>query len=560
MRKKILFIIAFIINLTACGGGSSSGDGDNGNINSSPTANAGTEQTVEENSEVTLAGTGTDSDGTIVSYSWSQTTGTAASLSNANTANASFIAPKISINETLTFQLTVTDDDGAIASDTISINIIDINQVPTANAGTEQTVEENSEVTLAGTGTDSDGTITSYSWLQTAGTVATVSNANTANASFTTPKISTDETLTFQLTVTDDDGNESEDYVDIKINNFFLENIMLRVVYVTEDWIPYASTDGWTNAVKAGHKQSESMKYYEVAIWEETGSIHLYAFDNDFNPSYGLSPGVTDDEKIAYREGYRLMKIEGLPDVAEYQLRSEFLKNSFIKFTNYLVNIHPNADHHLMYSGHGGPGGRLFGAQLDTGDAALFLESWALALGHNLGVVDMGGPCNKGSLADLKNFCQYADYFIASDLPNGGYRLDDWTADKHSETNPELQYHDLFLNGVNLKEVLAARIDLRRTNYEYSINNMIENKVEQANYLYACASYSDFEVAFSEFVSGKYDYSINDDLLNYLEQNNASEDIIEKFHRLIVHSVDNKDFFEWEVISNGLLMIYPDDL
>jgi hypothetical protein len=319
----------------------------------------------------------------------------------------------------------------------------------------------------------------------------------------------------------------------------------------------YASSGGWASAVKAGYKESESVKYYEVAIWEETASVHLYAFDNEFDPYFESPQLVTDEQKIAYREAYRLMKFEGLPDVSQYKLRSEFLRDSFIEIARYIVDLHTDADHHLIFSGHGGPGGRLFASQLDFHDSAVFLESWTIALGHNLGVIDMGGPCNKGSLADLKNFCQYADYYVASDLPNGGYTFDDRTVEKSNETNVELQYHHLFSNQSNLKDVLIGRIDLKRKAYEYSINNMIENKVEQGNYLYSCSSYHDFKTAFEAFISGKNDYTITDDLLNYLQQNNAPDDIINKFHKVILHSANNKDFFEWEIISNGLLMDYP---
>ena len=54
-----------------------------------------------------------------------------------------------------------------------------------------------------------------------------------------------------------------------------LENhhVMLRVVRVTPDWMPFASTDGWTQAVSV--KESDVLKYYEAAIWEETPSVHL---------------------------------------------------------------------------------------------------------------------------------------------------------------------------------------------------------------------------------------------------------------------------------------------
>ena len=551
---KIIIVLFLSTALVACGSG---GDPDNSG-NSSPAANAGANQIAEERTSVALSGSGTDTDGSIASYSWQQTAGTSVTLTNFDSATATFFAPDVTSDETLTFQLTVTDDNNATATDTIDVVIQNVNLPPSANAGANQIAEERTSVALSGSGTDTDGSIASYSWQQTAGTSVTLTNFDSATATFFAPDVTSDETLTFQLTVTDDLGKSSDDSIDIKVNNFFNKNIILRVVKVTEDWMPYASTGGWTQAVKSGNKESGSVKYFEVAIWEEVASVHLYAFDNDFDPLYEQRhPDLTDEQKIEYREKYRLMKFEGLPLASDYQARSEFLRDSFIDIVNNIVSQYPNADHHLIYNGHGGPGGRLFAGELLPRDVKFFLESWILSLGHDLGVIDMGGPCNKGSLADLENFCQYADYYIASDLPNGGYTYDEYTAEKDDETNVELQYHHQFADSVNLREALVKRIDLKRKKYEYSVVNMTENKVEQGNYLYSCSSYKTFNEVFAAFIYGKSDYTILSDLLHYLESKNASDELINKFHDVIIHSADNRDFFEWEFESNGLTMDDP---
>jgi L-fucose isomerase-like protein len=175
-------------------------------VNVVPTANAGADQTVNENSPVALAGSGADSDGTIASYSWTQTGGTSVSLSGGSTATASFTAPATMSDTVLSFRLTVTDNSGASSSATTSVTVKHVNVAPAANAGTNQVVNENSQVTLAGSGSDTDGTIASYSWRQTAGPNVTLGNANTANVTFTAPPATADTLLTFTLTVTDDAG------------------------------------------------------------------------------------------------------------------------------------------------------------------------------------------------------------------------------------------------------------------------------------------------------------------------------------------------------------------
>ena len=74
-------------NNSGSGSGGSSGGGTGGGTgsttNNPPTANAGNDQTVTEldaslnSTVVTLSGSGTDTDGTISSYSWTQISGPA---------------------------------------------------------------------------------------------------------------------------------------------------------------------------------------------------------------------------------------------------------------------------------------------------------------------------------------------------------------------------------------------------------------------------------------------------------------------------------------------------
>jgi hypothetical protein len=90
------------------------------------TADAGPDQEVNEGNPVTLDGTGsTDSDGTIITYQWEQVPGgTPVQLSGASTDTATFTAPDVTAaGETLTFRLTVTDDDDLASTDKVSITV-----------------------------------------------------------------------------------------------------------------------------------------------------------------------------------------------------------------------------------------------------------------------------------------------------------------------------------------------------------------------------------------------------------------------------------------------------
>ena len=189
-----------------------------------PVADAGTDQTgVKETTTVTLDG-GASTPGyagaAISTYLWEQTAGTTVTLSNPGSDTPTFIAPDVgAAGETLTFQLTVTASDGQSDSDTVTVGVID-GVPPVADAGDDQSVTEGEPVTLDGTGsTDANGSISTYLWVQTVGTTVTLSGAGTATATFTAPEVDADETLTFQLTVTDDDGLSHSDTTDVTVSN-----------------------------------------------------------------------------------------------------------------------------------------------------------------------------------------------------------------------------------------------------------------------------------------------------------------------------------------------------
>ena len=115
------------------------------------------------------------------------------------------------------------DDDNGSNSGSAYIFTISANQVPTANAGADQTVDEGTEeVTLEGTGsTDPDGDTITYAWRQTQGPTATLSNSTSASPTFDAPLInSTQAILRFSLTVNDGVvDSATPDTVDITVSN-----------------------------------------------------------------------------------------------------------------------------------------------------------------------------------------------------------------------------------------------------------------------------------------------------------------------------------------------------
>jgi len=251
-------------------------------LTSPPIANAGIHQAVNAGTVVTLDGTRSkDPEGKSLKYSWIQTGGNpSVTINGVNTSTPTFTAPKMSEDTTYEFKLTVTNESGVSSYDAVKVTVKpiphpnqlpiagvgtdqtgkkkeqswisskilvpiivviavlvigtifimsppsspppEINDLPLANAGLDQTVSPGDIVTLdGGKSSDSDGDITSYSWEQIAGPKVLLNNADTANPSFRAPNV-TDTKLTFALTTKDNKGANS--------NNFAATDIIMSPV------------------------------------------------------------------------------------------------------------------------------------------------------------------------------------------------------------------------------------------------------------------------------------------------------------------------------------------
>jgi len=195
-------------------------------LNDPPVADAGPDQTVSEGSTVILNGSNsTDPDDGIASYLWTQKDGPAVTLSSTTAAQPTFTAPDVeSTGTTLVFQLTVTDGTGLESADTCVVNVVNVissDIPPVADAGADQTVNEGSTVTLDATHSyDHDGSIVSYRWTQVGGIAVTLSNPMAATTTFTAPAVNwKGNLLTFELTVTDDNGLQSTDSCTVAVED-----------------------------------------------------------------------------------------------------------------------------------------------------------------------------------------------------------------------------------------------------------------------------------------------------------------------------------------------------
>lgn len=136
--------------------------------NSSPIVNAGTDKTlILPINSVTLFGSASDVDGSIVSYLWTKQSGPVEGI--IMTPNTPSTQLTELVQGTYTYRLTVTDNTGAVSFDEAVVVVnpaVSVNQPPVVNAGADETFTISK--TISGTATD-DGSIASYRWTKVSG-------------------------------------------------------------------------------------------------------------------------------------------------------------------------------------------------------------------------------------------------------------------------------------------------------------------------------------------------------------------------------------------------------
>lgn len=187
--------------------------------NKPPTAKAGSDQTIVlPKDSVMLDGSSSlDADGTIIHYNWAKISGPAsANIINSNSPKTIIKSLMMGVYQ---FQLTVTDNNGLTAKDTVKIMVDNpgINQPPVACAGPDQliTIPVNS-VTLNGScSSDPDNNITGYLWAKISGP-SSFKIANPVAAQTQVTNLVQGNYL-FVITVLDAGGLFTEDTIQVKV-------------------------------------------------------------------------------------------------------------------------------------------------------------------------------------------------------------------------------------------------------------------------------------------------------------------------------------------------------
>ena len=169
-----------------------------------PRADAGPDQTVDEDAGVTFDGSGSKDNIGILSYVWTFVDVTPKTLRWVN-PTYTFTDPGVYV-----VTLEVSDVAGNSDTDTVTITVRDATP-PTAEAGMDQTVEEDTTVTLDGSQSTDNIEIASYSWAFVDVTPKTLEGV-TVTYNFADPGV-----YTITLNVTDASENWDTDTVTISV-------------------------------------------------------------------------------------------------------------------------------------------------------------------------------------------------------------------------------------------------------------------------------------------------------------------------------------------------------
>lgn len=189
-------------------------------VNSLPLVSAGVDQSITlPTSSVTMAGTTTDPDGSIVSRVWTKLIGGAATITTPSSNTTTITGLVVGSYQ---FQLCATDNSGATVCDQMNVTVnAAANVPPIANAGADKNITlPTSSVTQVGSGTDADGSITGYLWTlitSPAGSAPVIVNAGQATTLINNLIVA--GTYTFQLRVTDNVGATATDQMFVTVNN-----------------------------------------------------------------------------------------------------------------------------------------------------------------------------------------------------------------------------------------------------------------------------------------------------------------------------------------------------
>ncbi len=187
------------------------------NVNRAPLVDLGPDFSITEGQTIRWTPSVTDPDCDRLRYCWTATSGT---FDNASGENPLFAVPATfqCAGECIVVTLTVTDPCGLTASDSVRVQVNNVNSAPTIDLCAGLCVKEGDALTLVPVVGDADGDVLRYSWTVSAGRL---DSTCVATPVFIAPIIQdcTGIDVTITVTVTDPCGLAATDTTIVRVEN-----------------------------------------------------------------------------------------------------------------------------------------------------------------------------------------------------------------------------------------------------------------------------------------------------------------------------------------------------
>ena len=255
--------------------------------------------TVAEQTEVNLGAKISTRSTYVESILWQQVSGAAVSLNTPENPSTTFMAPTVLLTDgeqELLFKVTVTGQDNSTVSADVRVLVSPVNQLPIVVATVERTMDVEQVVMLAATATDSDGSIVSYFWQQTAGESVAVEDFQQAKIQFSTKDITSD-ILSFTVTARDNEGETLVKELSIKVTAD-IPDVITAAELITKSGV--TTLIEWQNIDNNDELNFEVLQItgQQALVFNSLGSEGIY-FDApivvDEAKTYQLSLSITDE-------------------------------------------------------------------------------------------------------------------------------------------------------------------------------------------------------------------------------------------------------------------------
>ena len=270
-------------------------------FNHRPIAIAGADQLINPgNLAILNASESYDQDGEIETYSWTQLSGSPINIDFSDSVFAQFIMPE---EGPVDVELVVVDNEGKQGKDSVRVVV---NEPPTSNAGGDQQVGYADVVLLDGSESgDENGEISNFLWEQLGGEVVSVFSADQEVATFYSP--TTDGSLSFSLSVFDEQGLSDKDTANVFVSSLSVSN---KETEKGKNKVSL-SPNPFNSSLLIGFVNQGPFQINSVAVYDIVGKkIQQWFISNKANKKTNLYWDGKDDRGFEIRSGLYFVRFE----------------------------------------------------------------------------------------------------------------------------------------------------------------------------------------------------------------------------------------------------------